>query len=46
MFAALYLCAVILFYRGLAPLRQFASLLGELTPIRKAPAVRAEVVEE
>ena len=43
LFIALYLGAVILFHRGLAPLRQLASLLRELAPVRKdtAPTVRA-----
>ncbi len=35
LFVTLYLGAVILFHRGLAPLRQFASLLRELAPSRK-----------
>ena len=36
LFGALYLAAVILFHRGLAPLRQLASLLRELAPSQSA----------
>jgi PST family polysaccharide transporter len=45
LFVAFYLGTVILFYRGLAPLRQLASLLRELTPSRKATRPAAEVME-
>lgn len=43
LFVALYLGAVILFHWGLAPLRQLASLLRELTPSRNdtGPTVEA-----
>jgi PST family polysaccharide transporter len=44
LFLALYLAMVILFYRGLAPLRQLASLLGELAPSRKATRPAPEAV--
>lgn len=43
LFVTLYLAIVILFHRGLAPLRQLGSLLGELTPSRKAATPIAEV---
>jgi PST family polysaccharide transporter len=41
---ALYLGTVILFHRGLAPLRQLAGLLRELAPSRKATRPAAEAV--
>jgi O-antigen/teichoic acid export membrane protein len=44
LFATLYLGTVILFHRGLAPLRQFASLLHELVPSWKATKPVPEVV--
>lgn len=44
LFVTLYLTTVILLHRGLAPLRQLASLLGELSPSRKVPARTAEAV--
>ena len=44
LFVTLYLGTVILFYWGLAPLRQLASLLRELTPSRKATTPAAEVM--
>ena len=44
LFVALYLGAVILFHRGLAPLRQLGSLLRELTPSRKDTRPAAEAV--
>jgi hypothetical protein len=40
----LYLGMVIIFHRGLAPLRQLASLLRELAPLRKDIRAVAEVV--
>jgi len=40
----LYLGTVILFHWGLAPLRQLASLLGELAPAQKTIRPSAEVV--
>jgi O-antigen/teichoic acid export membrane protein len=48
LFVGLYLGAVILLHWGLAPMRQLASLLGELTPARKVgtPAEEVEEVEE
>lgn len=45
LFLALYLGAVIVFHQGLAPLRQLASLLRELTPTRGARSPAAEVME-
>ena len=44
LFGALYLGAVILLHQGLAPLRQTASLLRELTPSRQATEPAAEVI--
>jgi O-antigen/teichoic acid export membrane protein len=43
LFIALYLIMVILLYRGLAPLRQLAGLLGELAPSRKDSTPAVEV---
>jgi PST family polysaccharide transporter len=43
-FVTLYLGTVILFHRGLAPLRQVASLLRELTPSRRDTRPAAEPV--
>jgi len=43
-FVTLYLAIVILFHGGLAPLRQFGSLLGELGPSRKTSTPIVEVV--
>jgi PST family polysaccharide transporter len=43
LFIALYLCAIILFYQGLAPLRQFLELLKELAPARKESTPTATV---
>jgi PST family polysaccharide transporter len=44
LFGALYLAGVILFHRGLAPLRQLASLLRELAPATKDTRPAAEAV--
>ena len=44
LFFTLYLVTVILFHRGLAPLRQLASLLRELAPSRKADKPADECV--
>jgi len=43
-FVLLYLAAVILFYGGVAPLRQFASLTRELAPPRKSSSTSIEVI--
>jgi polysaccharide transporter, PST family len=45
LFVTLYLGTVILFYWGLAPLRQLTSLLHELAPAQKETRPDAEVVE-
>lgn len=42
LFVALYLGLVILFHRGLAPLRQLASLVRELTPSQRGSTMAAE----
>jgi len=44
LFVALYLGAVIVFHRGLAPLRQLAGLLRELAPVRKGTRPAAQAV--
>lgn len=44
LFLTLYLGIVILLHGGMAPLRQLASLLRELTPSRKAAAAAAETI--
>jgi PST family polysaccharide transporter len=44
LFLTLYLSAVILFHWGLAPFRQFVSLLRELAPSREAPRPAPEIV--
>ena len=44
LFFALYLAMVILFHRGLAPMRQLASLLRELAPSRKTQKPADECV--
>jgi PST family polysaccharide transporter len=46
LFLTLYITAVILFHRGIAPLRQFVGILQELIPSRKALESRSDVVEE
>ena len=46
LFVTLYLGAVVLFHWGVAPLRQLASLLHELTPARKDTRAIAEAVGE
>jgi PST family polysaccharide transporter len=46
LFLMLYMSAVILFHRGIAPLRQFVSILRELVPSRKALGPHSDVVEE
>jgi PST family polysaccharide transporter len=43
LFVTLYLVLVILFHGGMGPLRQLGSLLGELTPSRKAATPIVEV---
>lgn len=45
LFLTLYLLIVILFYRGLAPLHQFANILCDLAPSGKAARPGAEAVE-
>jgi O-antigen/teichoic acid export membrane protein len=45
LFIALYLAAVILLHRGLAPLRQLVGLLSELAPSRKVSTAAAELFE-
>jgi polysaccharide transporter, PST family len=42
LFGSLYMCAVILLHWGLAPLRQLASLLRELTPLSRPVAEAGE----
>jgi PST family polysaccharide transporter len=44
LFVALYVGTVILLHWGLAPLRELASLLGELAPTRRAARPAAEAV--
>jgi cytosine/uracil/thiamine/allantoin permease len=44
LFFALYLAMVILFHRGLAPMRQLAGLLRELAPSRKTEKPADECV--
>jgi PST family polysaccharide transporter len=46
LFVTIYLATVILLHRGLAPLRQLASLLRELAPPRTASTPPAETVGE
>jgi polysaccharide transporter, PST family len=46
LFVALYLLIVILFHRGLAPLRELGSLLRELAPSQKPPATVVEALGE
>jgi O-antigen/teichoic acid export membrane protein len=46
LFIALYLLLVILFHRGLAPLRELRSLVRELAPSRKTPVPLVEAVGE
>jgi len=46
LFVTIYLATVVLFYRGLAPLRQLASLLRELAPPGTATRAKVEAVEE
>jgi PST family polysaccharide transporter len=47
LFGVLYLAAVILYHWGIAPLQQFAGLLRELIPSRKAPeGLEAKAVGE
>ena len=41
---ALYLCTAVLLHRGFGPLRQFASLLRELAPLRKSTRPATETV--
>ena len=46
-FSVLYLAAVILFHGGISPLQEFAGLLRELAPSRRAaPTLEVNVVEE
>jgi PST family polysaccharide transporter len=46
LFFALYLGAVILFHRGLSPLRQFGGILRELTPSRRGAGPPPEAAGE